>query len=763
VALSALKILIRTKRESVAMWTNMGDCYRKLDRKSAAVDALEKAVTLYKQRDPVADASLRDALYAATVAGNISLQLGNLERAELSYKIAHDIFLNASSTGSSDKGGVLVPILIGLARCFVLDASGSAMRGATARCEQSAKECVAYGEKALVAINNDAAVLATSSNTKKYAVVERVVRTLLGEAHLLMNNFDSAASEFKKCVELFPELASTRENLARALLLFASSLPRGDDDATSKAKSACIDYASAEGSDFSAAWRALAKIPRGKDEEDDASYFGRVETCLSRAVSLGVSQNKATVWASLAQLYKTAADARRQKSSGAEDIIEELERAAATCLDKARTLNPHEGVAWIHTGEEILSKSVFGEDEGNSSVYYEKAAKAFDVATKCAFEDAEHARIADAEFSATAAVAVLSEDIHNTHRYENIAAAIRAARARTNDPVAHWSLAMVCERRGLIDMAKEAFENALDGVLNGDTSTLDFTFGYGESDECRNAITDACKEGLERLEKRRAMTSAAQNDLNDGACATYASLKRRLQNAIREDPSNVHARVHLAQLLLAREEDDDDETFLALNVVSEPRAPFLNNTGGKGDFREQSSVARSVAWSCIANSPAYVYPVKSDDIESDKTRSEVLFRRANRMAAIATVLNPGDARNQDVLQTCLNRLQLRPRASGRVSSFNLDDEKMLRDLSKMAESDPKSNAETIASARLALAAKLAQSEEKEKRKEAKKHATRVSQTNSKTELDEQEREINNIKISERLVRASECFLAGSEL
>ncbi|CAL6316646.1 unnamed protein product [Bathycoccus prasinos] len=723
----------------------MGDCYRKLDRKSAAVDALAKAVTLYKQGDPVADASLSDALYAATVAGNISLQLGNLERAELSYKIAHDIFLNASSTGSSDKGGVLVPILIGLARCFALDSSGSAMRGATARCEQSAKECVAYSEKALVAINNDAAVVATSSDTKKYAVVERVVRTLLGEAHLLMNNSDSAASEFKKCVELFPELASTRENLARALLLFASSLPRGDDDATLKAKSACIDYARAEGSDFSAAWRALAKIPRGKDEEDDASYFGRVETCLSRAVSLGVSQNKATVWASLAQLYKTAADARRQKSSSAEDIIEELERAAATCLDKSRTLNPHEGVAWIHTGEEILSKSIFGEEEANSSVYYEKAAKAFDVATKCAFEDAEHARIADA-------------------KYENIAAAIRAARARTNDPVAHWSLAMVCERRGLIDMAKQAFENALDGVLNGDPSTLDFTFGYGESDECRNALTDACKEGLERLEKRRAMKSAAQNDLNDGACATYASLKRRLQNAIREDPSNVHARVHLSQLLLAREEDDDDETFLALNVVSEPRAPFLNNAGGKGDFREQSSVARSVAWSCIANSPAYVYPVKSDDIESDKTRSEVLFRRANRMAAIATVLNPGDARNQDVLQTCLNRLQLRPRASGGVSSFNLDDEKMLRDLSKMAESDPKSNVETIASARLALAAKLAQSEEKEKRKEAKKHATRVSQTNfSKTELDEHEREINNIKISERLVRASECFLAGSEL
>ena len=34
-----------------------------------------------------------------------------------------------------------------------------------------------------------------------------------------MNNFDSAASEFKKCVELFPELASTRENLARALFI----------------------------------------------------------------------------------------------------------------------------------------------------------------------------------------------------------------------------------------------------------------------------------------------------------------------------------------------------------------------------------------------------------------------------------------------------------------------------------------------------------------------------------------------------------------
>ena len=273
---------------------------------------------------------------------------------------------------------------------------------------------------------------------------------------------------------------------------------------------------------------------------------------------------------------------------------------------------------------------------------------------------------------------------------------------------------------------KRRLKTHWDGVLNGDTSTLDFTFGYGESDECRNAITDACKEGLERLEKRRAMTSAAQNDLNDGALRrTLVAQATLLQNAIREDPSNVHARVHLAQLLLAREEDDDDETFLALNVVSEPRAPFLNNAGGKGDFREQSSVAQRPRWSCIANSPAYVYPVKSDDIESDKTRSEVLFRRANRMAAIATVLNPGDARNQDVLQTCLNRLQLRPRASGRVSSFNLDDEKMLRDLSKMAESDPKSNAETIASARLALAAKLAQSEEKEKRKEAKKHATRV--------------------------------------
>ena len=115
----------------------------------------------------------------------------------------------------------------------------------------------------------------------------------------------------------------------------------------------------------------------------------------------------------------------------------------------ARTLNPHEGVAWIHTGEEILSKSIFGEEEANGSVYYEKAAKAFDVATKCAFEDAEHAAALSPmpSFSAAAAVAVLSEDIHNTHRYENIAAAIRAARARTNDPVAHWSLAMVCERR----------------------------------------------------------------------------------------------------------------------------------------------------------------------------------------------------------------------------------------------------------------------------------------------------------------------------
>ena len=130
-------------------------------------------------------------------------------------------------------------------------------------------------------------------------------------------------------------------------------------------------------------------------------------------------------------------------------------------------------------------------------------------------------------------------------------------------------------------------------------------------------------------------------------------------------------------------EEDDDENVLASRVVFEPKAPFLN-AGGKDNF-ESKVLLRTVAWSCIANSPAYVYPVKSDDIESDKTMSEVLFRRANRMAAIATVLNPGDPGNQDLLKTCLNRLGLRPRertTSGRLPSFNLDDEKVLRDLAK---------------------------------------------------------------------------------
>jgi hypothetical protein len=90
---------------------------------------------------------------------------------------------------------------------------------------------------------------------------------------------------------------------------------------------------------------------------------------------------------------------------------------------------------------------------------------------------------------------------------------------------------------------------------------------------------------------------------------------------------------------------------------------------------------------------------------------------------------------------------------------------MLRELAKMDESRAENNLETVASARLALAAKLAQSAEKEKRKEAKKHATRVLQTNTitnSTELEEEKQEEKTIKISERLVRASEAFLAGSE-
>jgi len=116
---------------------------------------------------------------------------------------------------------------------------------------------------------------------------------------------------------------------------------------------------------------------------------------------------------------------------------------------------------------------------------------------------------------------------------------------------------------------------------------------------------------------------------------------------------------------------------------------------------------------------------------------------------------------------------LRPRertTSGRLPSFNLDDEKVLRDLAKMKESS--ANVEIIASARLALAAKLAQSGEKDKRKESKKHAMRVAQTNTvtiSTELGKIEKEcgvsperVQNIRISERLVRASESFLADEK-
>ena len=83
----------------------MGDCYRKLDRKSAAVDALEKAVFLYRANYHKGDdrcENPRDALYAAIVAGNVSLQLGNLGKADSLYKSAHDIFLNSSSMSSNE-------------------------------------------------------------------------------------------------------------------------------------------------------------------------------------------------------------------------------------------------------------------------------------------------------------------------------------------------------------------------------------------------------------------------------------------------------------------------------------------------------------------------------------------------------------------------------------------------------------------------------------------------------------------------------------
>ena len=74
-------------------------------------------------------------------------------------------------------------------------------------------------------------------------------------------------------------------------------------------------------------------------------------------------------------------------------------------------------------------------------------------------------------------------------------------------------------------MAEDAFENTL-GVVNGDT-TLDFTFGHGQDEECRNAISNACRKGLERLEKRRAMASAPDVNLSSGnGDVTYESLKR---------------------------------------------------------------------------------------------------------------------------------------------------------------------------------------------------------------------------------------------
>jgi len=648
VSLSALRILVRGKEASVSIWTRLGDCYRKLDRKSAALDAFEHAVALFQQMNEKNDdaASRDDAMYAATVSGSVSLQLGSLERSESLFKTAFKI--HSESKRANSVSSSILPILIGLARCCLLDASRSLMRGAQERSRRSAEECISYSSNALETI------LLGNRHEKKYVVVERVARTLLGDAYLLTGSINLAIQEFSKCVELFPDLASTRENLARALLL------DGSTESIEKTQSACIEHANVETVDSSSAWRALAKLPKLKEESDE-SYFGRVEMCLSRAVSLCVSHN-ATIWSSLAQLYVIAANVRRRNNEE-EDKINELERAASTCLDKARTLNPHEGIAWIHTGENILSEGILdNENDKDESKeggdFFDKAAKAFDVATTCAFEDASHARIADAKFAAIAAASLVavSEDEQrssNAHRYMNVAVALRATRARKNDPVAYWSLGVVCERRMLVDMAKDAYENALRLLLER-TTELDFTFGNGEDEVCREAVSSACREGLERLEKRKTLKAAG----------------------------TLHSEI---------------------NITAETEEPSANE-----NFQEPS---------------------------------------------LSMLLNQGDLRNKKLVETCLNRLRFAPSASpvpSSSTSFNLADEKMLRELAKTdVEGEENSTSiGTITSARLALAAKLIKIDDKDKQEEANKYATRVSETN----------DIDGIKISESIVRASKLFL-----
>ena len=112
---------------------------------------------------------------------------------------------------------------------------------------------------------------------------------------------------------------------------------------------------------------ALAKLPRGKDE-DDASYYGQRRNVFVRAVScaraeqsdcVGISRAVAT---NLMQILDDNVVAQRVPQILSSNSNAPLWRM----LDKSRTLNPP-GLAWIHTGEEILSKGIFDQRKHHES------------------------------------------------------------------------------------------------------------------------------------------------------------------------------------------------------------------------------------------------------------------------------------------------------------------------------------------------------------------------------------------------------------
>ena len=241
------------------------------------------------------------------------------------------------------------------------------------------------------------------------------------------------------------------------------------------------------------------------------------------------------------------------------DIIEQLERAAlGDNIDKSRTLNQHEGLAWIHTGEEILSK-VFSTSENIMKVVKESITIQFTTRKPpkhsmwrqsaplkmqntrvsrcqvCGYRDSSHVF---GRFPRHASV----------RKYRGCYSSCKDANERSSSTlVARHDM----RTKRLIGMAEDAFENTV-GVVNGDT-TLDFTFGHGQDEECRNAISNACRKGLERLEREEPWRVHQMSNLSSGnGDVTYESLKRRLKIAIREDPSDIHARELLAQLLSRR-------------------------------------------------------------------------------------------------------------------------------------------------------------------------------------------------------------------